>query len=324
MKCLHCGKIIGDSASQHEKKSQWHKKCIKNFFGTDKMPLIEISKEKLEEIANATVNKGLTVPGVQKKLSLHLEKGENERLTIVDYPTGYILKPQTEEFEALPEAEDLCMRMAEKAGIKTVPHALIKINKENGELAYITRRIDRNFSDGSKDMQMYAMEDFCQLSNRLTQDKYRGSYEKCAKIIYDYSSRVGLDLSELFFRVVFSFITGNSDMHLKNFSMIEKESGKREFVISQAYDLLPVNIILPEDEEEFALTLNGKKKNIRRNDFIKFAENCNISKKAAENILKKLTSLEIDFIEMCDNSMLSEELKESFKKLIRERIAIIK
>jgi serine/threonine-protein kinase HipA len=223
----------------------------------------------------------------------------------------------------MPETEDLCMRMAEKAGIKTVPHALIRINKENQELAYITKRIDRKFTN-DKDMEMYAMEDFCQLSNRLTQDKYRGSYEKCAKIINQYSCRVGLDLSELFFRIVFSFVTGNSDMHLKNFSLIEKEPGKRDFVISQAYDLLPVNVILPEDEEEFALTLNGKKRNIMRKDFIIFAESCNISKQAAEKILNKIVSLEKDFIKMCDESMLSEEFKEAFKTLISHRVSIIR
>lgn len=143
MKCLCCGKTIANSASDVEKEWCWHKRCVKKFFQTDKMPELDITKEQLEILANETVNEGLTVPGVQKKLSLHLSTDLNARLTIVDYPTGYILKPQTDEFDSMPEFEDLAMRLAETIGIQTVPHALIKMDKE---YAYITKRIDREIS----------------------------------------------------------------------------------------------------------------------------------------------------------------------------------
>ena len=124
MKCLCCGKTITAHASESEKKWQWHSKCVKKFFQTEEMPVLDITKDQLESLANETVNEGLTVPGVQKKLSLHLSSDLNARLTIVDYPTGYILKPQTEEFENMPEFEDLAMRLAELMGIQTVPLAL--------------------------------------------------------------------------------------------------------------------------------------------------------------------------------------------------------
>lgn len=212
MKCLCCGKTINQNAAESEKKWQWHKKCVVNFFHTKEMPVLDITKEQLEFLVNETVNEGLTVPGVQKKLSLHLSSDIDARLTIVDYPTGYILKPQTEEFENMPEFEDLAMRLAEIMGIQTVPHALIKMN---GEYAYITKRIDREITE--KEIKLYAMEDFCQLSCRLTQDKYKGSYEQCGRIIKKYSTTPGLDMSELFLRVLGSFVMGNSDMHLKNF-----------------------------------------------------------------------------------------------------------
>ena len=144
MKCLCCGKTINQNAAESEKKWQWHKKCVVNFFHTKEMPVLDITKEQLEFLVNETVNEGLTVPGVQKKLSLHLSSDIDARLTIVDYPTGYILKPQTEEFENMPEFEDLAMRLAEIMGIQTVPHALIKMN---GEYAYITKRIDREITE---------------------------------------------------------------------------------------------------------------------------------------------------------------------------------
>ena len=241
MNCLCCGKPIKDN----NESSGWHKTCIKKFFTTTVIPEIEITDSVLEELAKESTNKGYTIPGVQKKLSLHLSKEVYPRLTVVNYPTGYILKPQVKEFRALPEAEHIVMSMADKAKIRTVPHALVK---SKDSYAYITKRIDRVFSKDSN-VKLIAMEDFCQLDLRLTQDKYKGSCERCGNIIKKYSSRSGLDMSELFYRLVFSIIVGNSDMHLKNFSLIESESGSGEYHLSPAYDLLPVNVIMPEDKE---------------------------------------------------------------------------
>lgn len=318
MKCLCCGKVIKDTAADKEKKNRWHSQCIKKFFGTTQMPALDLSEEKLEELASMTVNKGLTVPGVQKKLSLHLSDDIEARLTIVDYPTGYILKPQTAEYVSLPEYEHLAMNLAETAGIQTVPHALMRVS---GQYVYITKRIDREIKKDS--MKLYAMEDFCQISNRLTQDKYKGSYESCGRIIKKYSIHPGLDLSELFLRTAFSFVIGNSDMHLKNFSLIENDPAERQFSLSKAYDILPVNMILPEDEEQLALTLNGKKKNIRKKDFFAFAQSLELPEKSAENMLKKLCKLKENFLEQCDESYLSAEQKTDMKQLIVQRIETI-
>ena len=147
-------------------------KCDARFFGLRELPELALDQDALTELAVRSTSMGLTVPGVQKKLSLHLSDENSARLTLVGYPAGYILKPQTEEFEQLPEAEDLVMDIAEMMGVRTVPHGLIDMH---GELAYITKRIDRAGGE------IYAMEDFCQLSGRMTQDKYRGSYERCAE-----------------------------------------------------------------------------------------------------------------------------------------------
>lgn len=318
MKCLCCGKIIRENASNAEKEWSWHKKCVKSFFMTEEMPFLDITKEQLERLANETVNEGLTVPGVQKKLSLHLSSDTNARLTIVDYPTGYILKPQTEEFDYMPEFEDLAMRLAELMGIQTVPHALIKINDE---YAYITKRVDRDIE--KNEIKLYAMEDFCQLSNRLTQDKYKGSYENCGRIIKKYSITPGLDLSELYLRVVGSFIIGNSDMHLKNFSLRETEPGNRRFQLSNAYDMLPVNVIMPEDKEQMALTINGKKRNIHKKEFKILAEVCDIPANAAEKMIEKLCVLENKMLSLVDESYLPQAQRDELKTLIRDRVAIL-
>ena len=315
MNCLCCGKPLRTENTD----SGWHKSCIKRFFGTAELPEIAIDEAAFEALAAESTNKGYTVPGVQKKLSLHLfSEGNTPRLTLVNYPTGYILKPQVPEFEALPQAEQLVMCMADTAGISTVPHALIM---EKDSLAYITKRVDRIFTKNS--MQMLAMEDFCQLDLRLTQDKYKGSYERCAKIIERYSSRKGLDITELYLRIVFSFLVGNSDMHLKNFSLIETEEGSGKYVLSPAYDLLPVNVIMPEDKEQFALAMNGKKTHIRRKDFLVFAEKCGMTRGSAEKMIAMLASKKEKFLAMCQNSLLPESLQERLASLIEERAGIL-
>ena len=316
MNCLCCGKPIKDN----NESSGWHKTCIKNFFTTAVIPEIEITDSVLEELAKESANKGYTIPGVQKKLSLHLSKEVYPRLTVVNYPTGYILKPQVKEFRAFPEAEHIVMSMADKAKIRTVPHALVK---SKDSYAYITKRIDRVFSKDSN-VKLIAMEDFCQLDLRLTQDKYKGSCERCGNIIKKYSSRSGLDMSELFYRLVFSFIVGNSDMHLKNFSLIESESGSGEYHLSPAYDLLPVNVIIPEDKEEFALPINGKKRNIHRKDFLIFAADCGIAKLAAEKMIEQLVSMTPVFIEMCRNSLMPQDMKEAFIELVDKRVSALR
>jgi len=314
MNCLCCGKPLRDPIPA----SGWHKACILRFFGTVILPEIELTDKTLTLLADKAVQKGLTVPGVQKKLSLHLSRDHSPRLTMIDYPTGYILKPQVSEFRALPEAEHLVMQMASLSGLSVVPHALVGL--DNG-YAYLTRRVDRINDQDGEEVRMLAMEDFCQLDLRLTQDKYRGSYERCVKVIKRYSSRVGLDLSELFLRLVFCFLTGNSDMHLKNFSLMETEPNSGVYVLSPAYDLLPVNVIMPEDQEEFALTMRGKKKNLRRNDFLIFAENAGIPRKAAENMIRKMIVLIPKWVKQIYESLLPQDMKYTLIQLMETRAA---
>lgn len=285
-------------------------KCSADFFGLKELPAIDIDKETLEELALKSSSLGLTVPGVQKKLSLHLSDEGSSRLTLVGHPAGYILKPQTEDFEQLPQSEDLVMDIAEMMGVRVVPHGLIEVDNK---WAYISKRIDRLNNE------FYAMEDFCQLSGRLTLDKYKSSYERCAGIIKRYSVMPGFDMSEFYLRLLVCFVTGNSDMHLKNFSLIERDPGSREYVLSSAYDLLPVNVIMPEDTEETALTLNGKKSNLKRKDFLIFADTAGLNNKAATHMIDSVVRRKEEAIRMCRESYLNSELKKGMIALIEER-----
>lgn len=157
MRCLYCDKEFDERSKPEEIASRWHVSCAKKFFGIFPIPNFDFSIEALTQIATKNVRNGYTVPGVQKKLSLHLLKEkEQTRLTIPNYFGCYILKPQTDEYQALPEAEYLAMSMAAITKIKTVPFALVSSSKN--DLAYITKRIDR--IDEGKKTRMLAMEDF--------------------------------------------------------------------------------------------------------------------------------------------------------------------
>ena len=307
--CLCCLKPL----SEDEQSTGYHRKCLKKLFGHPFLPQVELSDDILEALARKASSKGITVAGVQKKLSLHLasdKKASLARLTLIGHPQGYILKPQSADFPFLPESEQIVMTMAQEAKIQTVPHSLILSSDQ--KLSYITKRIDR-LDNGDKTH----MEDFCQLSQRLTEDKYKGSYEQCAKIIQKFSTRPGLDISEFFYRLVFCFITGNSDMHLKNFSLIQ--SADSSWILSPAYDLLPVNLIMSSDTEETALTLNGKKSKITRRDFLAFAETAKIPEAAADKMISRLLLKKDVFLNLAMTPLLPQGMQEQFANLIEER-----
>jgi serine/threonine-protein kinase HipA len=203
--CLFCYKPV--------EAGDYHPNCSKKFFGTTTVPTLDLDKEKLERLAQITVNERLALTGVQPKLSLTLDgdKG-NRRLTLVGLWGDYILKPQSTDFAFMPEVEDLTMHLATLFKLETAEHTLIKTT--TGELTYLTKRFDRK--KGKK----IHVEDLCQLSELLTEQKYNGSYERVGKLIKLYATNSGLDVIKYFRLVLFSFLTGNNDMHLKNFSLM--------------------------------------------------------------------------------------------------------
>ncbi len=214
-RCLYCYKELTGG------ERDFHKSCSKKIFGTPQVPLLPYTRANIAEPAREVIRSQTTLTGVQEKLSLDIAKegkGTPERFTIVGLWGRYILKPQTEQYPHLPELEDLTMHMAEAAKMQVVPHSLVRF--ADGELCYITRRIDRG-AHGEK----YPMEDLCQLSERLTEHKYKGSYEQIAKAILRYSAAPKLDVVNFWEQVLFSWLAGNADMHLKNLSLYSLNPG---------------------------------------------------------------------------------------------------
>ena len=291
----------------------FHPSCSRKIFDQPIPPELPYMEAQMAELALKVVQTMVTVTGVQAKLSLHLESPEGKRapkrFTIVGLWGGYILKPPTAHYKQLPEVEDLTMHLAQIAKIDVVPHSLVKLM--DGDLAYITKRIDRH-----KKNKLH-MEDMCQLTERLTEDKYHGSYEQIAKAIVKYSANPGLDVVNFFEQVLFSFLTGNADMHLKNFSLIRKPGVGN--VLAPAYDLVATALVNPADKEDLALTLNGKKKKINRNDFIAAFRTLNLDPKQQENIFRKMVSAKAGWMDFIGISFLSDDFKERLMTIIEQR-----
>lgn len=304
-RCLYCYEPVNDG-------EEFHEKCSMEFFGVKKPPIIEYSLAQMDEIAKQVVERSIAVPGVQPKLSLSLIKKTREnsdaRLTIVGALGGrYILKPPTAGFAEMAENEHLTMRMAEAFGINVAKSSLIRL--ASGELCYITKRVDR----GEKGEKIH-MIDMFQITEAF--DKYKSSMERVGKALDSYSGNTLLDKIFYFDLVLFCFLTGNNDMHLKNFSMIESPSG---WILSPAYDLLNVAILLPEDTEELALTLRGKKRKLNREDFEKFGEGLGLTPKQIQASFNRMLNNKTNAFKWIDRSFLSDSMKAAYKAIVEAR-----
>ena len=261
-----------------------HPRCCLWLFGTRTPPVVPYTWAKLNELAESAIRRSVSVPGVQPKLSMHLDRagtagaGAVRRLTLVGMEGRYILKPPVDDYPEMPELEHLTLNLAGGFGIETAPCGLIAL--EDGRRAFITRRMDR--SEQGK----LHMEDLCQLTDRLTEQKYRGSLEQAGRAILRHSSNPALDASRFFDVVLFCFLTGNADMHLKNFSLLREADGMIR--LASAYDLLPTALLLPEDREESALTLNGKKARLVRDDFLALARALDLPEKSIARALERV------------------------------------
>ncbi len=306
-RCLYCYEPLLNS------DSDFHEACNKRFFGQLKTPQLAYSLDNLKELATHVIQSQMAVTGVQAKVSLSLyrkqEKNLAKKLTIVGLYGDYILKPPSEHYAQLPELESATMHMAAVCGINVVPHSLVKLQDET--LCYITKRVDRTRKG------KLHMEDMCQLSERLTEDKYKGSHEQVAKLVMKYSSAPLLDVSNFYEQVLFSFFTGNSDMHLKNFSLLEKEG--QGLSLCPAYDLVPTALVNPADTEELALTLNAKKRKLNYNDFLVAFENGGLNKKVLDNTLELFVYAKPEMLAVLEKSFVSVEYKVKYANLVERR-----
>lgn len=306
MRCLVCGTSCP--------MGHYHAQCAQSLFLSEQAPSFAYSTDDLNRLAKLLVTSHVSVPGVQAKLSLHLERAAAgpDRLTLVGLEGDYILKLQTATYPELPESEHFTMMLARRCGLATAAFGLVPL--ASGACAYLTRRMDRE--NGIK-----AMEDFCQLTERPTEKKYFGSYEQIGKLIRRYARFGGVDALRFFEEVLFCYLTGNNDMHLKNFSLLREPDGA--WNLSPAYDLVPAQIHLPKDSEELALTLNGKKRRLVLDDFAAFAASLRLTDTQFKRAVRRLTGRLAETLdETLARSFLSQELQSKVRSLVTSRLRV--
>ncbi len=309
-KCLYCYQPVdGEDVD-------YHRGCIKAFYGTKYAPVLPYELSEMEKLAKEAAERSITVPGVQPKLSLgwlqtKLEDGHQGRLTIMNALEGnYILKPQNPQYPQMPENEHLSMKLAELFKINIVPVNMIRL--QSGELCLITRRIDRN-PDGTKNH----MIDFLQIMELET--KYKGTTEILGKTIGELSVNTLLDKLRFFESTVFNFIIGNNDMHLKNYSMFLSPLG---WVLSPFYDLLNVKMILSKDKEDLALLLGGKKENFNKGYFDRLGGVLKLNEKQINAVYNKLAKWLPEAVQLIEISFLEPDRQKFYKTLIVERVEL--
>ena len=307
--CLLCLEPLDDTSVEY------HEACSKSFFGSVQPPTLDYTMDQMDALATTVVSSHIAVTGVQPKLSLSLihdtlQKANRKRLTVVGALGGnFILKPPTVHYPELPANEHFTMKMASLFGIETVPCGLIRLG--SGELAYITKRIDRT-DDGSK----IHMLDMFQITDAV--DKYKGSMERVGKAIAEYSSNTLLDKLRYFEVVLFCYLTGNNDMHLKNFSLFQQLD---HWALSPAYDLLNVSLANPKDTEEMALTIEGKKRRLSRKMFERFGLGLGLNSKQIESVFGRFQKQIPAALDLCERAFLSQESKEGYLEIFRLRCA---
>ncbi len=305
-KCLYCYQELDEG------QKDFHPHCAHKFFGTKDTPLLEYRHEDLDRLAEQIIRAQTSLTGVQPKLSLNLNKHDGcSRLTIVCLWWDYIFKPQTEDYPQLPENEDLTMHLAEAAKISVVPHSLIRL--ADGRLGYITKRIDR-----TKNGEKIDMGDMCQLTMHPTEYKYKGAYEQIAKAIVQYSGTPKLDIANYMQMLLFCFVTGNNDMHLKNFSLYRPA---QNYQLTPAYDLLNVAIVNPRDQEELALPLSGRKTKLRLEDFVNAAKTMGLEKIVVLRLISSLQKVLPKWLTLIHNSFLDKEMKDKYEELVISRLS---
>lgn len=281
-----------------------HLACLRRLFGVIYLPGIDLSLKEVSITAQKMVGK-LSISGVQPKLSIRINK-RAKRIEVTSEGGSHILKPQVQTFRNLPQNENLCMSTAARLGIDVPPHSLI--NLSDGSLAYIVKRFDR-----IKEKKIH-QEDFFQVLGK--KDKYSGSLEQIGQKLQRISLFPGLDVQLFFERVLFFFIIGNGDAHMKNFSIIYDDDGKIR--LSPAYDIVSSKLVIP-GEEDLALPMNGKRNNVTKNDFKKFSNYLEIPSKAYERILVRFKEGREIIEELATHSALDNEEKEHFLDIVNAR-----
>ena len=285
-------------------------KTLRAMFGKPLLPTLPMTLTEVAQQAQKLAGR-LSISGVQPKLGVTLLGNE-----LVPVPTEgrYILKPQTQTFNQLPENEHLCMSMGETFGLNVPGHLLLPL--ADGSPAYVVKRFDR-YKQGSK-VKKRPCEDMNQI---LGGDKYGGSHEQVAKAIRAHATFPTLELQRFFELTLFSFAIGNGDAHKKNVSLLTTDD---TVALSPVYDLVSSRLVIPDEADELALPLNGRQNRLARKDFLAFAATLQLTSTFAEQRIAQLVDMQAEFARQIADSALSEEMRARLVDIVGSRLKRLK
>jgi serine/threonine-protein kinase HipA len=286
---------------------EYNDKTLREMFGKPVRPAIPLTLADVAQQARKFAGK-MSISGVQPKLSVRLD---DEGLLPTERDGRYILKPQTLGFAQLPQNEYLCMQMGKLFGLLTADCLLLELS--DGSPAYLVKRFDRR-KKGQNIAKLHC-EDMQQIIGG--QDKYSGSHEQIARAIGEHCSVEAVEMQRLFEITIFNFTIGNGDAHKKNFSLLTADG---RTTLSPAYDLVSSRLALPEESDEMALTIGGKRNRLTRRDFKEFARHMGITEDYMQKKLDQLVALGGEFDTMIAKSALSDELRERFSQILASRL----
>ncbi|OPY17212.1 MAG: Serine/threonine-protein kinase HipA [Syntrophus sp. PtaB.Bin138] len=252
----------------------------------------------------------MSIQGVQPKLSAVLNVEANT-FEIVESGGRYIVKPQMSDYPEVPENEDLTMKMAAAAGLEAPFHGLI--HSKDGSLSYVIRRFDRTGRTNR-----IPLEDFAQLLGHDRDTKYASSMEQVSSVLDRFCTFPAIEKLKLFKLVLFNYLSGNEDAHLKNFSLIRRDE---KVELSPVYDLLNSTIII-DSKEELALPLNGKKSKLKREDFVDYfaKERLGLTDKAISRTIGELETAYPHWMDLLGRGFLSDTRKTIYRELLDRRM----
>jgi serine/threonine-protein kinase HipA len=289
---------------------EWHRTCVRELFGSASVPTIDVDLARFQTLALATVGQG-SLSGIQRKLSLSpSQDGRTLRASIAG--SLYILKPQSRDWDALPENEHLTMNLARLSGIETPPLGLVTLL--DGSSAYIVRRFDRAL-DGRK----RACEDFCQLAELAPKDKYAGSIEACAKLVSRFATEPIIEALAFFRQALFAWWTGDGDLHRKNLSLVREDDAS--WRLSPAYDRVSTHLLIPRDE--LALTVQGKRSGLKRKAWLALAENIGLPARSAARTIETQRGVLDDALAMTERSALPAQQVRAQSEWLRRTSAAL-
>jgi serine/threonine-protein kinase HipA len=289
--------------------ADYHTECLKELFGVPRPPSMNLGQYSLEESISRQ-SEHISISGVQQKLIVDLTPAGDELVT--NDRGRFILKPQTKGYRHLPENEHVSMQIGARAGVLTAANGLVAM--PDGSLAYVVKRFDRTSGNPSR---KFRQEDFCSLLGLDPSDKYEASAEQCAEAVSRYVTQPADSLLRLFRLFVFSYWISNVDLHLKNLSLLEGSDSN--LALSPAYDLLCIRLYPQLKQGVEALSLNKKRHQLNRSDFLEFADACSLSKTRAGDTIDETLSRQKEAEQMIASCYLSREQQTEFIKWLRRK-----